>query len=351
MSKRLAQILHDAGKPPRLDTLPDGSTVLVLPHGGRILGLFAPESDENFFWTHPDLESAESARAFFASEAWHNSGGDRTWLAPEVDVFLPNYPSTDGYWQPRQLDPGEYRLVEEAGQPRLINRLSLTLSRSGRTVDLEMTKSVGPAPNPLRHETGFAEGDGVEYAGYTLHTTLELRSADAEAADHVGLWNLVQFPHGGDLLVPTHARTTPKVCFGNIADEDLIVGDRMLRYRMRAAGEHKIDIRAVAITGRIGYLHEAAGGRSALIVRNFFVNPSGDYIDVPWGDPDDPGYAAQACNVNIALGCFSELEYHVPAIGGNTARRRCDDASQIWAFRGPERQMRAVAAMLLGVEI
>ncbi|MCX7428659.1 MAG: hypothetical protein NTW96_23915 [Planctomycetia bacterium] len=129
------------------------------------------------------------------------------------------------------------------------------------------------------------------------------------------------------------------------------MGDHLLRYRMRATGEHKIDIRAVAITGRIGYLHETSEGRWALIVRNFFVDPSGEYVDVPWGDPDDLGYAAQACNVNSALGHFSELEYHVPAIGGDTGRRRCDDATQVWAFRGSERRMRAVAAMLLGATI
>jgi hypothetical protein len=350
MSETLAKILCDAGQSPRVDSLPDGSTVLILPHGGRILGLFAPESDENFFWTHPDLASVASARAFFASEQWHNSGGDRTWLAPEVDIFLPNYPSTDGYWQPRQLDPGEYQLVEGDGPPRLVNRLSITLSRSGRTVDLEMTKSVGPAANPLRHERGFAGQGDVEYAGYTLHTSLEWRAGNGAAADRVGLWNLVQFPHGGDLLVATHARTTPKVCFGNIAAEDLIVRDHMLRYRMRAAGEHKIDIRAAAITGRIGYVYET-GGRWALIVRNFFVDLSGEYVDVPWGDADDLGYAAQACNVNSALGSFSELEYHVPAIGGDGGPRRCDDASQIWAFRGPERKIRAAAAMILGAGI
>ena len=35
-----------------------------------------------------------------------------------------------------------------------------------------------------------------------------------------------------------------------------------------------------------------------LIIRNFFVNPSGKYIDVPKDDPDDFGYAFHAVNVN-----------------------------------------------------
>ncbi len=52
-------------------------------------------------------------------------------------------------------------------------------------------------------------------------------------------------------------------------------------------------------------------------------------------DPADLGYSTQACNVNSRLGQFSELEYHIPAIGGRTGRLHCDDAAQVWAFRKP----------------
>jgi hypothetical protein len=90
---------------------------------------------------------------------------------------------------------------------------------------------------------------------------------------------------------------------------------------------------------------------TTLIVRNFVVNPSGEYVDVPWRDPDDLGYSTQACNVNSALGAFSELEYHIPAIGGKTGRARCDDAAQVWAFCGPEEAIRAVAHCLLSPEV
>jgi hypothetical protein len=40
-------------------------------------------------------------------------------------------------------------------------------------------------------------------------------------------------------------------------------------------------------------------GESAnLFIRNFKVNPSGEYADVPWEGPDDPEYTVQACSVN-----------------------------------------------------
>jgi len=347
MNETFVETLNAVGKPTERHQCADGSTVLILPYGGRILGLFAPGSDENFYWTHPALTSVESARDLYNSDEWHNSGGDRTWLAPEVDFFFPNFPNTDTYWQPRQLDPGRYEVAQTEVGPRLINRLTVTLSRSGQEADLQITKSVAGAPNPLRHERGLADLAGIEYAGYTLHTSLECQETDAEDAPPVGLWNLVQMPHGGDLLVPTYVRTEPKVYFGTVDDEDLIVTDRLVRYRMRAAGEHKIGIRAVATAGRVGYLYPARDERWSLIVRNYFVDPSGEYVDVPWGDTEDMGYSTQACNVNSALGSFSELEYHVPALGRGTGRRRSKDAAQVWAFRGPSEGIRTVAERLL----
>lgn len=350
MKDDLIANLKSVGKPTELYRCPDGSTVLILPYGGRVLGLFAPGGDENFYWTHPALDSVDSARAFYGSTEWHNSGGDRTWLAPEADIFFPNFPSLDKYWQPRELDPGRYEIVRTADSMRLVNRLSCTLSRLRQSVDLEITKSLSPAPNPLRYERAHEALRTLGYAGYTQHTSLTMMEGSARVPAQVGLWNLVQMPHGGDLLVPTYSRTQPKICFGSIAQEDLLVDHHLVRYRMRAAGEHKIAIRAVATTGRVGYLYQARD-QWALIVRNFFVNPSGEYVDVPWADTNDLGYSTQACNINSRLGSFSELEYHIPAIGPGTGRMRCDDSAQVWAFRGLREPILAAATALLSPDV
>lgn len=120
-----------------------------------------------------------------------------------------------------------------------------------------------------------------------------------------------------------------------------------MRYRMRADGGHKLGVRAVAVTGRVGYLHAAGEDRWSLIIRDFFVNPSGEYVDVPWGDTRDMGYSTQACNINSDLGSFSELEYHVPAIGGAAGQESCQDTSTVWAFRGPLEEIRLIGRTLL----
>ncbi len=153
-------------------------------------------------------------------------------------------------------------------------------------------------------------------------------------------------PHGGDLLIPTYSRTEPLRVFGSIPDKDLIISDHLVRYRMRQTGEHKISIRAVATCGRVGYLLQN-GRNTTLIIRNFAVNPSGEYVDVPWKDTGYLGFSTQACNVNSGLGQFSELEYHIPAIGHRTGAVRCDDTAQVWAFRGSAQRIRRIAGTLL----
>lgn len=346
--RALINVLKKAGKETKVYTTPDGTCLLIMPYGGRVLGLFSAKNDENFYWTNTALESVKTAKEFYASEQWHNSGGDRTWLAPEVDLFFPNFPKLDKYFQQRSLDPGRYKIVETKDRFQLVSRLTVNLSRAKKDLRLKITKSFGPASNPLRHEHGLKLKD-IEYAGYTQYTSLELVGARRRTRAHIGLWNLIQMPHGGDLLMPTFGRAKPRHIFssvGTILPQDLITTDHLIRYRMRQKGEHKISVRAVSVCNRIGYLHRV-GHQWALIIRNFVVDPSGEYVDVPWTETDYFGFAVQACNINSQLGAFSELEYHSPAIGHGTGCTRRDDAAQVWAFRGGKVEIELIAKTLL----
>jgi hypothetical protein len=347
MKHRLSEILSQAGQQPSEHRNPDGSTVLVLPHGGRVLGLFPPESDENFFWTHPALESVESASRFYAGSQWHNSGGERTWLAPEVDLFFPDFPKLDRYWQPRQLDPGRWELSVEQGRPRLVNRLSCTLARSKAEVDLEISKSIAPAPDPLRRPGDRPAGRPADYAGYVQTTRLRVLAVRGGDRVRVGLWNLIQVPHSGELFVPVYRKAEPRIVFGPVPAEELSSSDRLFRWRMSPRGERKIALRATGICGRIGYGRPRDDGRWDMVVCNLSVNPSGQYVDAPWDDLEDEAYAVQACSIDGDLGRFNELEYHVPAVECARAPAECEDASQVWAYRGTAEQIESVVHGLL----
>jgi hypothetical protein len=354
MMQDLIARLNEIGKPTEVYHTPDGTRLLILPYGGRLLGLFAPDSEENFLWTNPLLNSAASARAYYESSDWQNSGGDRTWLAPELDFFFPDFPNLDleRYWQPRTLDPGSYSVVQAHNGIKLVNRLKIEAFRSKRRMELEIVRSFLPAPNPLRYDLKFdSQADEIEYAGHTLLTSLRILDPAGEDAPLVGLWSLTQMPHKGELFIPTYFKSVPRVYFGLVnAPDDLVTGEHLIRFKMRAAGEHKIGVRALATTGRIGYVYPT-GNKYAAIIRNFSVNPSAEYADVPWREPEDRGYSAQACSVNSKWGEFSELEYHVPAIGRGTGRDYVEDYSQLWAFRGTRSKIERIAQHLLSDQI
>jgi hypothetical protein len=346
MNSPLATILASASKNTEEQLHPNGSRLLLLPYGGRVLGLFAPGSDGNFFWTHPALRTAESARRLYGTRNWHNSGGDRIWLAPEIDIFFPNFPKTDIWRVPAEVDPGNYCLRRSGHALELVSSFTLTLSRSRAKVAGMITKSYTAAANPLGHEGHRGEWAEVRYAGYTQETSLELTGGSSA---QIGLWSLLQLPPGGEALIPTLSKDEPKVYAGPIAPETLVVTSGLVRFLPGDGGVRKFAMRAAASTGRFGYLYPSEHDW-ALVVRNFTVQVSGKYLDVPWNDPtsvNDCGYSTQVCSVNNELGSYCELEYHIPAVGGDAGSDCCRDITQVWAFRGPEGRMRAAARTLL----
>ncbi|MEI6970313.1 MAG: hypothetical protein WCL44_02245 [bacterium] len=343
---RFIKTLEKVGRKPVVVQGCSGCRIVVLPHGGRTLGLFPAGSDFNFLWTNPVLDDLASAKAFMSSGQWLNTGGDRTWLAPENDFFRPDYPDKPTYFQPRQLDPGRYRCEACGRGVRLTCDLELRSYRTREDVGLRIVKEVMPSENPFHQVPGSLMSGGVSFAGYSLRSTLELRGKAGRTV--VGLWHLLQMPHRGRMLIPVRFRTRPTIYFGKIPKGDLATGARLIEYAMRSPGDHKLGVQAIALTGRAGYIFPCASGL-ALVVRNFLVNPSGSYADALPMSEECPGDAFQACSVsNSALGHFSELEYHVPAVGGTTGLDRSEDSSQVWAFCGPAGSIRRIASALLG---
>jgi hypothetical protein len=347
----LASVLRESGKASEVFHTSDGSRLLILPYGARVFGLFSGKSEDNFFWTNPALHQTDTAKHLFACDGWHNTGGDRTWIAPELDTFFPEGNSSR-YWQPRPLDMSEYAVEHTGGGIQLSREMTLPLSRSKTEAHFRLSKWFGPAAHPLRHEREMASAlDQVEYAGYTQRVTIQSLQTSGEPAK-IGIWNLMQLPEGGDMLVPLYSETTPQKCFGDIPAGHVVLEDRLLRVnKANFAHSHKIAVKAAALCGRTGYVY-SQGDRWSLAIRNFFVNLSGDYIDVQWSDEQDFGYAFQMCRVDEPeFGSFCEMEYHAPALGLLPDPTRSEDTSQVWAFRGCRDAIDAIARKLLGVTL
>lgn len=335
----LTEALRVAGQ--RVLALPadDGSRLLLLERGARVLGLYPSENDDNFLWTHPALATAAGARALFSAGGWPNPGGDRTWLAPEHALFFGDeLPSWEHYRVPPELDPGSFSLRREGAAACFRGETRFAVRGARRRASASLHKLVAPAPNPVK--PAAVAGD-ASYAGYTCTTTLTLDSPAPLA-----LWQLLQLPHGGEMLVGTTGRATPRVLFGDVGRASWTAGPRVLRHPMNASGNHKLGLTSRQCTGLAGYVSRSSTREWSLVVRRWQVNPKGRYIDSPWHARDGEGDCFQLCNVNADIGRFSELEHHTPAADAGAPTV---DTSDVWAFRGPRAAIREIARQLLGI--
>jgi hypothetical protein len=348
----LERSMAAAGKTLERFQTPDGSQLCLLPYGARVLALCPPNSDESFYWRNTPLDDADSARKLFAGDGWHNTGGDRTWISPELDTFFPDT-TFSRYWQPRPLDMSDYAVHRVGGGIQLSREMRLHLARPNSDADLRLTKWFGPAANPLRHERDMASANrSLQYAGYTQRVLLQSTTGASAPVPNVGIWNLMQLPPGGDLLVPLYSPADVQLCFGNIPAGRIVLSDHLMRVnKVDFTGSHKIAVKASSLCGRTGYVYPQ-GDCWSLAIRNFFVNLSGQYIDVQRQDPEDFGYAFQMCRVDEPeFGSFCEMEYHAPGLGALPQATESLDVSQVWAFRGSRDSIAAVAKKLLGVEL
>jgi hypothetical protein len=345
--RSLQSNLERSGLPVRRLDFSSG-TVLVLPHGGRVIGLFPRQSQSSFLWTHDALRSVAGVRRLYAESRWPNPGGDRTWLAPTTELFVSDLKRFWETWrEPVAIDPGNYVCRETAGRLHLVNHATVELRRLGQAVEVEMEKSFEPAPDPLRYEPKPAEP--YAYAGYTTRLMLKVVREPRGCRVPIGLWQLLQLPPGGEVIVATHGPARTQVIFGEIPAGHLRRTARCVRYRMASPTTAKIAIRGVHLTGRMGYVRRDEGGQWELVIRNFFADPSGEYVDTPFDNLEDRGDAMQACNVaEKDIGRFCEMEHHVPAVGADTGRQTSTDVSQVWAFRGSRRVITLIAGTLLG---
>lgn len=336
--------LTRAGKVPEVFDAPGGYRMVILPFGGRVLALYPPGSGESFLWANPALATPESAEAYFHCGGWRNPGGDRTWLAPEIELFIEDLARPAAtYAVPAVLDPGNWILADAASSGvRLTQTTRLRLHRAMLDVGIRLEKFIRPAADPL-------PDSGLAYAGYSQTTTLEVEPS-AKGAMVLGIWNLLQLPSPGTMLIGTRAVAAPQTVFGRLSDNELTIAQPGVRWEMGPPGaDAKIALRADALTGRAGHLRRnLTTGSADLVVREFTVVPGADYVDALWEPPHETGWIFQACCVRNGTERFNELEYHAPAANSTAGPTVSRDESRVWAFRGEYEAVMTAADALLG---
>ncbi len=83
--------------------LQDGVFVVVLEHGGRILGPFLSEESASIAWLNEVWADADAFSAYIAAKEW-NLGGERIWISPEIHIRVRDRNDFWGTIQPRPVD-------------------------------------------------------------------------------------------------------------------------------------------------------------------------------------------------------------------------------------------------------
>jgi hypothetical protein len=329
--------------------LQNGVSVVLTQHGGRILGPFLTAESQSVSWMNPVLADAATLRAFVDAGEW-NMGGDRVWIAPEIQYGVRD--RTD-FWNtltlPPQMDPGNWSLSEMGSGWRLAQKLTLDAYNVGhgqKTLDVQ--RHIQLAADPLRSLRAHDELlTGVTYAGYAQTVVLSESRQDAIMSES---WNLMQLNPGGELLIPATAGAEHSDYFEPIDAAHYALDAHGVRLRITGDRRYKVGYKAAHLFGRLGYANRGVDGRSYLLIRNFFNNPSMPYIEEPAAVVGCQGHSVHVYNDGGMFGGFGELECNGQTIGGGTGRTASTDTFVLWFYAGPGDQIRRIAGHLLGME-
>lgn len=324
-----------------------GAQALISEYAGHVLGPFIGPGGESILWTNPALAGADALGKFVAARDW-NIGGDRIWIAPEIQY---NCTDRTDFWGtldlPKQMDPGSYTLSQADGGWTLAQEVTLqahNLNTGSKT--LHVTRAFRAAPDPLRRLNAYEElVDGVAYAGYEQLVTL----TDTEPNDILSeSWSLAQVNPGGVLWIPATARAEVTDYYEPIDEEHLQRVPGLLRINITARRQFKIGLQAAQVFGRMAYANRLDDGRAYLVIRSFHVNPSAEYTEEPAHLVGRSGHAMHVYNDNGMFGGFGEMECQGQAIGGALGRSEDTDQYLLWYYIGAPQKIDAIFATLIG---
>ncbi len=331
--------------------LQGGVTIVLSQRGGRIFGPFLTKDAGGIFWINQAFAEASAFSAFLRSGSW-NLGGDRLWIAPEIQYHVPDRSNFWGsvFW-PAEVDPGNYALEELApGEWRLAQQMTLqAYNLASGEKELHFERRIRQVGDPLRNLSNYqALAGDVLFAGYEQLVTLSESRRDDIVSE---AWSLTQLNPGGHLVIPCSPRVEYTDYYKPIDEGLQSFHPNHVRLKITGNRQYKVGYKAAHVFGRLAYHNHLADGRAYLIVRNFFNNPSSPYTEEPDHSPGCRGHSIHVYNDNGNAGGFGELECNAQTIGGDTGRSSSTDQLVLWLYVGSSDEIKEIGMQLLGVAL
>lgn len=329
--------------------LQNGSRLVIAQRGGRLFGPFVAGDDAlPLCWINPALATPSDFGALLATGAW-NVGGERIWIAPEIQFHIQDRDSeSGGFVLPPATDPGGYDMEQDAQQVWLHQEIALrAYNLASGLKRLRISRIVEAAADPLRNLG--ATPTGLRYAGYAHSVTLTDLNDSPIVSES---WNLVQLEAGGAFILPLVSdQVEATTYFGMPPAEATTARDRRVQLTITGKQQFKVGYQSACLTGRVGYYHETASDHAYLLVRSFFNNPSALYSEEPPAPRGRNGHSVHVYNDDGGLGGFGEMECNGQAIGGATGRHSSTDLFVMWTYQGPPAAVKDAAHRLLGATL
>ncbi len=319
---------------------------------GRIFGPYGDDKGSGSLWTSGTIYDESLFSEMVKQKDWC-IGGDRIWLAPEVQYNIPDRFSDitkNGYSLQTQIDPGHYTLhITAIGDVLLYQDMKLKLYNTAAGIKhLSLKRLISPAMDPIRCVRGYENiSKKVKYTGYTQMIQLKDRTPDSAMTE---IWNLIQVNPGGFAIIPVAGEVEYQDYYAPIDPSYMKVTEKAIFLKLTGGRKYKVGVKSACVFGRVGYIEDIEGEDVRLIVRNFFNNPSFPYIDEPIKKPGSSGDSLQIYNDDGNLGGFGEIEVHGCAVGGNTGRKESRDIIDFWQYVGKKEEIWLVAKLLLGID-
>lgn len=331
--------------------LQEGVTIVISQRGGRIFGPFLTVDSGSIFWTNSAFAEAGAFKAFLRSGSW-NLGGDRIWIAPEIQYHVPDRNDFWGsvFW-PEQVDPGNYALEQsEPGEWRLAQEMTLqAYNLASGQKELHLERHIRKVDDPLRNLSDYQVlTDGVLFAGYEQVVTLSECRRDDIVSE---AWSLTQLNPGGNLVIPCSPRVEYTDYYEPVDGDLQAFHSTHVRLKITGNRQYKVGYKAAHVFGRLAYHNHIDDGRAYLLVRNFFNNPSAPYTEEPDHTPGCRGHSIHVYNDDGNAGGFGELECNAQTIGGDTGRSSSTDQLVLWLYVGNTGQIKEIGLHLLGIEL
>ena len=226
-------------------------------------------------------------------------------VSPERDLHVRNLQDPwNSYEVTPSVDPGNYRVVLKDNEVRLITDGKIRHHRLGRDCGIHLEKAFRLIPNPLRYECDAADLlQVVSYAGFEQIVSLTYSDADSGFRPVLSIWDAINLPAPGHIFIPTVDKVRPKDFFEPTGPSHLQCFEGGVGFLFDGRERHKIAIRAMDLpAGRAAYFRKLTEDAYTIVIRNFFIDPSAEYVDTPWDDPTNRGIHSNAITTVEQMG-------------------------------------------------